>query len=309
VSTGRYRRAAIKVTSRFRQLIQAPEIVQLPVAHDALCARLIQRAGFQALACGGYAATASLLGAPDTSQLSLTEMVDFYSRIVDSVTIPVFVDGDTGFGNTTNVARTVRLFEKAGVAGYFLEDQVYPKRCGHMAGKAVIPALEMAEKLKAALDTRRDPDLVIMARTDALAVNGIDDALERAALYRETGADLLFVEAPTNVMEMTRICQSLDGPCLANNLETGMTPFLSASELQAIGYAAVAYPVTASYTMAKALMEVFEVLARKGTTETHWDRMVDFETFGELVGLPEQRRREAAYQDAARELGAGRRGR
>lgn len=274
----------------------------LPVAHDALCARIIEQAGFQALACGGYAATASLLGAPDTSQLSLTELADCYARIVDAVAIPVFVDGDTGFGNPTNVARLVRLFERAGVAALFIEDQVFPKRCGHMAGKAVVPVEDMLAKLKAALDARHDPELMIMARTDALAVNGLDDALERAALYRETGADLLFVEAPETVEQMRRICRELDAPCLANNLDTGRTPCLSSAELQTIGYAAVAWPVAATYTIAQTLTELFAELARTGDSRVCQERMMTFEAFNDLVGLSEHRDREKACQDYARML-------
>jgi len=186
----------LRNSTRFKQLINDPEILLLPGVHDVLSARIGAQAGFKALTGGGYSASATLLGQPDTSQLSLTEMADHYARMCDCVDVPFFGDGDTGFGNVTNVARTVRAYERAGLAGMFIEDQVFPKRCGHMAGKAVIPAHEMVAKLKAALDARHDPDFVIMARTDANAVNGLDDALERMALYREVGADLLFVEAP-----------------------------------------------------------------------------------------------------------------
>jgi methylisocitrate lyase len=234
----------------------------MPVAHDALVARIIETTGFQTVACGGYSATASLLGAPDSSQLSMTEMADYYGRIVEATGLPVFVDGDTGFGNSTNVARMVRRFEQAGVAGLFIEDQVFPKRCGHMAGKDVVPARDFLEKLKAALDARRDPDLVIMARTDALAVHGLDEAIARGRLYREAGADLIFVEAPTDREQMHRICKEIPGPCLANNLDGGASPLVPAQELQDIGYAAVAFPVSATYTIAKAVSEVMDRLRR-----------------------------------------------
>ena len=294
--------ASINTTTTFRRLIEAPAILMMPVAHDALTARIIEHAGFKAVACGGYAATANLLGAPDTSLLSMSEMADFYARIVDATSLPVFVDGDTGFGNSTNTARAIRIFERVGVAGVFIEDQVFPKRCGHMEGKAVIPPAEMLEKLKAALDARVDADMIIMARTDALAVNGLDDAIERAQLYREAGADLLFVEAPTDIGQMRRICSEIEGPCLANNLEAGKTPCLPAQELEDIGYAAVAYPVAATYTITKALTELMEILARDGSTAACRDRMVSFEEFNALVGLPELRRREASYQDFARAM-------
>lgn len=170
----------LKKTSLLRRYIEDEKILMIPVAHDALCARIAEQSGFKAVFTAGYANSAALLGKPDVSLLTLTEMVEVASRMVDAVNIPVFADGDTGHGNVTNVIRTVRLLEKAGVAGLFLEDQAYPKRCGHMAGKQVIAPEEMVHKLRAALDARSDPDLVIMARTDALAVNGIEDAIHRA---------------------------------------------------------------------------------------------------------------------------------
>jgi methylisocitrate lyase len=188
----------LRTTTRLKQLIAAPEIVVLPGVHDALGARLAEAAGFDALTAGGYSATATLLGRPDSSQLSATEMADMYSRFCDATSLPLLADADTGFGNVTNVLRTVRLYEKAGVAGLFIEDQVFPKRCGHMAGKAVVGIAEWLAKIKAALDARNDPDFVVMARTDA-RVNGIDDAIWRARAFADAGADLLFVEAPTTV--------------------------------------------------------------------------------------------------------------
>jgi methylisocitrate lyase len=289
-------------TTRFRRLIEDKEILVLPGAHDALAARLIEQAGFAALTAGGYSATATLLGQPDTGQLSMTEMADFYARVCDNVSLPVFADADTGYGNVTNVARTVRAYERAGVAGLFVEDQVAPKRCGHMAGKAVIPAEEMVGKVKAALDARVDPDLVIMARTDALTVNGLDDAIERAQLYREAGADLIFVESPRNVAEMRRICSEIDAPLLANNVEAGLSPILPAAELQKIGYAAVAFPVAATYAVARAVGELMATLKRDGTTAAYRRRMLSFDEFNALVGLPALRRAEAEKQDFARAL-------
>jgi 2-methylisocitrate lyase-like PEP mutase family enzyme len=284
----------MRQTTRFRQLIEAPAILVLPGVHDALSAKLAAAAGFEAITMGGYAATAALLGEPDSSQLSLGELADHYARICDAVDLPVFADGDTGFGNVTNVRRTVRLLEKAGVAGLFIEDQAFPKRCGHMAGKSVIPAVEMAAKVKAAVDARRDPDLVIMARTDALAVNGLDDAIERANLYREAGADLLFVEAPTSLAQMRRICAEIDGPTFANNLDHALTPILPAAELEAIGYAAVAFAVSGLYAIAATLEQVYGAIARDGTSAAVHDRMWSFERFNRFVGLETMRAREAA---------------
>ena len=293
-------------TTRLQQLIDAPDILVMPGVHDALGARLAEAAGFAAVTAGGYGATATLLGAPDSSQLSLTELAEMYSRLCDATALPLLADADTGFGNVTNVARTVRVYEKAGVAGLFIEDQVFPKRCGHMAGKAVVPAAEWLAKIASALDARTDPDLVIMARTDALAVNGLDDAIERAQLAREAGADLLFVEAPTDVAQMRRICAEIPGPCLANNIESGLSPLLPAHELQAIGYAVVAFPVAATYAVAHALGELFATLRRTGTTADCLPRLSTFDAFNALVGLPAQREREAALQRDADALVADR---
>jgi methylisocitrate lyase len=296
------RRFRLRRTTRLKTLVAAPDILVMPGVHDALGVRLADAAGFQALTAGGYGATATLLGRPDSSQLSLTELADMYSRFCDATELPMLADADTGFGNVTNVARTVRLYEKAGVAGLFIEDQVFPKRCGHMAGKAVVPPADWLAKIKAALDARNDPDFVIMARTDALAVNDLDDAIDRACLARQAGADLLFVEAPTDVGQMRRICREVPGPCLANNVETGLSPLLPAAELQAIGYAAVVFPVAATYAAAHALRELFATIKRTGTTADFLPRMLGFDEFNQLVGLPAQRNREEALQDFAAAL-------
>ncbi|MGE0118055.1 MAG: oxaloacetate decarboxylase [Dongiaceae bacterium] len=292
----------MKRTTRFRLLIEAPEIVILPGAHDALTLRLAEQAGFQAVTCGGYSATASLLGAPDVQQLTMTEMAEMYARLCDATELPLFADADTGYGNTTNVARTVRSYERAGVAGLFIEDQVSPKRCGHMEGKRVVPAVEMAAKLKAALDARIDADLVICARTDARAVEGLDAAIERCQLYREAGADLLFVDAPESVEELRRVCSEIDGPCLANLIEGGKTPILPARQLEAMGFAAVTWPVSASYAIAHAVGEVYAALLRDGTTQAARGRMVDFAAFNGLTGLAQLREGEAACEEFARDL-------
>ena len=289
-------------TTRLKQLIAAPEILVMPGVHDALGARLVEAAGFSAATAGGYSATATLLGRPDSSQLSLTELSEMYSRLCDATALPLLADADTGFGNVTNVARTVQLYEKAGVAGLFIEDQVFPKRCGHMAGKAVVPPADWLAKIKAALDARVDQDFVIMARTDALAVNGLDDAIERAQLAREAGADLLFIEAPTDVAQMRRICAEVSGPCLANNIETGLSPLLPARELEAIGYAVVVFPVAATYAVAHALRDLFATIRRTGSTADFLPRLLAFDEFNELVGLSSQRRREAEWQTYANTL-------
>ncbi len=289
-------------TTRFRRLVEADEILMMPGAHDALCARLIEAAGFKALTAGGYSATAGLLGQPDTGQLTMSEMADFYARLCDATALPLFADADTGYGNVTNVARTIRAYERAGVAGLFIEDQVAPKRCGHMAGKAVIPAEEMVAKVKAALDARVDGDMMIMARTDALTVNGLDDAIERAQRYREAGADLIFVESPRNMAEIKRICTEIDAPLMANNIEAGLTPYLTTKELQKVGYAVVAYPVAATYAVARAVGELMATLKRDGTTAAYRKRMLRFDEFNALVGLDALRRTETDKMDFARDL-------
>jgi len=279
----------------FRQFLEAPEILLLPVAPDALGAKIAAAAGFRAVAAAGYANSAHRLGAPDVGLLTLTEMVDCAGRIVDAVDLPVLADGDTGYGNVTNVRRTVQLYEKAGVAAIILEDQVWPKRCGHMAGKQVIPADEMVEKLKAALDARQDPNLVICARTDALAGLGLEEALERAHLYRETGADMIFVEAPETVEHLKRIATEIEAPTLANLVPGGKTPLLSARELQAMGFAAVAFPTVGTYVMARALTEAFADLARTGEVGGLAGRLMEMTEFHALVGLPGIRDREEKY--------------
>ena len=285
----------MKKTTLLRELIFDPEILVIPVVHDPLCGRIAEQAGIKAIFSAGYANSAAYLGRPDVSLMTLHEMVDCASRIVDAVNIPVFADGDTGYGNVTNVTRTVELYEKAGVAGLFIEDQVFPKRCGHMEEKHVIPAMEMVAKIQAAVDARKDPDLVIMARTDAIAVHGIDEAIHRANLYREARADLLFVEAPRSIDEMRRICSEVKGPTFANNLPGGKTPFLTARELQDIGYAVVADATSCTYVIAHAVRELFAELARTGSSAAFTDRMILFDEFNRLVGLLEIREKERHY--------------
>ncbi len=289
----------MKVTTRFRNLIADPAILSLPGVHDPLTARIAEQVGFEAITCGGYSATAALLGQPDTSILSVTELAGHYQRICDAVSLPVFGDADTGFGSMTNTARTVRLYERAGLAGMFIEDQVFPKRCGHMAGKDVVPVAVMVAKLKAALDARRDADFVIMARTDANAVHGIDEAIDRGRLYREIGADMIFVEAPVSVAEMRRICDEIDAPCMANNVEGGQTPILPGAELHDIGYAAFTHPVALSHAIAHTAFALLETLKRDGTTAAMNDAIMGFDEFHDVVGLGALREREQACQDFA----------
>jgi carboxyvinyl-carboxyphosphonate phosphorylmutase len=285
----------MKKTSLLKKYILEDEILVMPGAHDALTAKIVEQAGFKALTMGGYSASASLLGKPDLSFLTLTEMVDCIHRIVDTIDIPVFTDGDTGHGGVLNVCRTVREIERTGASGMFIEDQVFPKRCGHMLDKQVIEKKEMIAKVKAAVDTRIDDDFVIMARTDALAVNGLDDAIDRANLFREAGADLIFVEAPTSLEQMGVITSQVDAPTLANNIEGGKSPLLSAIELEKIGYNTVVFPVAATYAIAKVVKELMAELVNTGTTAGFTGKMVSFDEFNHLIGLDRLRSLERNY--------------
>lgn len=287
--------------ARLRTLIKAPEITVLPGVHDTLSALVAQNCGAKAIAAGGYAATASLLGRPDSSQLSLTELGDYYARMTDRIEIPVLADGDTGFGNVTNVARTVKVLERAGLGGFFIEDQVFPKRCGHMAGKAIIGVEEMVSKLKAALDARQG-DTMIMARTDAIATHGFQEALDRMALYHEVGVDILFIEAPTDLDQLRRITREMAGACMVNLIDGGVTPLLSAVEYEEMGYAACAMPVAATHTIVKALEAFYSDLLQDGDLREAMHHGIGFQAYTDLVGLPEQRSAEQAYLDQARAL-------
>lgn len=291
----------MKKTTRFRELINAPEILMLPVAHDALSALVIAEAGFSALSVAGYGTAGSVLGLPDIGVLSSTEMITQYGHIVDRVDLPVMVDIDTGFGDVNNVIHAVRQVERLGAAALFIEDQTYPKRCGHMAGKSVVPVEEYLPKLKAALYARQDPDFVIMARTDAAAVYGIDEAIRRAQLYAATGADMVFVEAVTTLDDMRKVNAAVPVPVMANMIEGGRTPFLTATELQELGYAAVAYPCASVYTAVRALRAWAGHLKFHGTSTGFAgpDTMIDFEEYFRFIGAEAIREREKLFDAPA----------
>ncbi len=285
----------MRKTTLFKKYIQDEEILIMPGAHDALCAKIAQSVGHKAVTVGGYSSSASLLGQPDISLLTLTEMTDCYRRIADSIDIPLFADGDTGHGGLLNVRRTVKEIEKTGVAGMFIEDQVFPKRCGHMLGKQVIPSEEMEAKLRAAVDARQDDDFIIMARTDALAVEGLEYAIERGNLYREAGADIIFVEAPGTFEEMQAITTQVKAPTMANNIEGGRSPLLSAKELQDIGYSVVVFPVAATYAIAQIISELMKEIKETGSTQNFVQKMIPFEDFNRLIGLDILRDLEKSY--------------
>ncbi|MDD4229739.1 MAG: oxaloacetate decarboxylase [Aminobacterium sp.] len=273
--------------TRLRTLLYQDQIVVAPGTHDCLTARIIEKEGFNALYMTGYGTSASMLGKPDVGLLTLTEMVARASRLVEAVNIPVIADADTGYGNAVNVARTVREYEKAGVACLQLEDQVAPKKCGHMLGREIIPKDEMVGKIKAACDARQDDNLMIIARTDARTTCGIDEAIERGLAYEEAGADIIFVESPETEEEMKKITSIFVVPVLANMVEHGRTPFLPVSKLEEIGYNLAIFPVTSTYVIAKAVQDVMATLKKTGSTESIMDKMVLFEEFNNLIGLPD----------------------
>lgn len=288
----------MRQTTLFKKLIHGPEILVLPCCHDALSAKIIQQAGFKAVGAAGYGLSGSLLGMPDIAVLTSTEMITQYRNICDAVSIPVFVDIDTGFGDVNNVIRTVRDCEKAGVAGLLLEDQTYPKRCGHMVGKSVVTVEEYLPKLRAALWAREDPDLVIMARTDSYAVFGIEEAKRRARLYAEAGADMVFVEAlhtPEEMRSVNAVLHETNTPSMANMIEGGQTPLLSATELQELGYSVVAYPCGSVFSTAKALQKWAECLKEHGTTKDYLDHMLNFAEYFELIGARAIREQEKEF--------------
>ena len=269
-----------------RELLAGPEPVLAPGAYDALSARLVERAGFPAVYLTGFGASASLLGRPDVGLLSFAEMADHARRLVQAVGVPVVADADDGYGNPLNVMRTVREYEAAGVAALHLEDQVAPKRCGHMEGKDVIDAGEMVEKVRAAVEARRE--LLIIARTDARALEGLDGALERARRYREAGADALFVEAPESEAEVAAVAEAFpDVPLVLNWVDGGKTPPLPLGRIRELGFALVIFPVTTLFAAAQA---VTEVLARIGEHD-----VPPFDAFTDMIGLPEMRELEARF--------------
>lgn len=268
-----------------RAMFAEGNLVVAPGAHDALTARIIEKTGFKAVYMTGYGQAASHLGCPDVGLLTLTEMVDRARNIAACVDIPVIADADTGFGNAVNVQRTIREYESAGVAAVQLEDQVSPKRCGHMLGREVINKEEMVGKIKAAVDSRRDEGLMIIARTDARTVHGIDEAMARGKAYEEAGADIIFIESPENVDEMARINKEIGVPTLANMVEGGRTPLLPNEELESLGFGLVIYPTASTYMTSKAMLGLMERLMQEGTTKGMMDQMVTFGEFNELIGL------------------------
>lgn len=284
-----------------RARLVRPPILIAPGVYDPLTALIAERAGFEALYVSGAAIAYTRLGRPDIGLVSLSEVVDTVALIRDRVDSDLIVDADTGYGNALNVERTVRLLERAGASAIQLEDQDFPKRCGHLDNKALIPAAEMAGKIKAAVDARRSDDTLIIARTDAVAVEGFDQAAARAARYRDAGADMLFIEAPRERAELARIGALMGKatPLMANMVEGGKTPMLSAQELQALGFAMVIFPGAIVRALAKTAEDFYAALKAHGSTESFRTRMFDFNALNSLIGTPDMLERGKQYETAA----------
>jgi 2-methylisocitrate lyase-like PEP mutase family enzyme len=272
-----------------RSRLARKPIVVAPGVYDAFTALLATQAGFTTLYLSGAAIAYTRLGRPDIGLVSMSEVADTLALIRDRVDARIIADADTGYGNALNVTRTVHAFERAGANAIQLEDQDFPKRCGHLAGKVLIPADEMCGKIRAAADARESRDTLIIARTDAVAVEGFERAIERAARYREAGADVLFVEAPKARDDLARIVAMLgtDVPLLANMVEGGKTPPLSAAELETIGFALVIFPGGIVRTLGRTASEYYASLAASGSTEPFRTRMLDFDGLNDLIGTPE----------------------
>ena len=281
-----------------RSQLSKPPIVIAPGVYDPLTALIATQAGFHSLYISGAAIAYTRLGRPDIGLVSVTEVVETVALIRDRVDAHLIVDADTGYGNALNVGRTVRLLEKSGAQAIQIEDQGFPKRCGHLDDKTLIPAAEMAGKIKAAVDARRSSDTLIIARTDAVAVEGFEHAVERALLYRDAGADVLFVEAPKAREELAKIVKLVGRkvPLMANMVEGGKTPMLSAAELEALGFALVIFPGGIVRTLAKTAVDYYASLAAHGSTQPFRERMFDFDALNRLIGTPEMLERGRRYE-------------
>jgi 2-methylisocitrate lyase-like PEP mutase family enzyme len=276
-------------STTLRSRLSKPPIVIAPGIYDPLTALIATQAGFDTLYISGAAIAYTRLGRPDIGLVSVSEVIETVALIRDRVDAHLIVDADNGYGNALNTERTVRLLEKAGANAIQLEDQSFPKRCGHLDGKTLIPAGEMAGKIKAAVDVRRSNDTLIIARTDAVAVEGLPRAIERAVLYRDAGADLLFIEAPKAREDLADIVRQVGRsvPLVANMVEGGKTPLLSGPELEALGFSLVIFPGGIVRTLARTAVEYYASLAAHGSTQAFRDRMFDFNQLNDLIGTPE----------------------
>lgn len=284
----------MKPTTQLRQLLARPGALMAPGVADALNARLVQRHGFEALYMTGAGTTAVRLGMPDVGLLTMTEMVDNAARIADASGLPLIADADNGYGGVLNVRRTIQAYERARVAAVHLEDQEMPKRCGHLMGKQLVPVAEMVAKIRAAADARTDPDFVLIARTDAVAVEGFEPALERALRYKEAGADVLFVEAPS-AEQLPKIAPRLKAPLLYNMATSGKTPFLGREEIERLGFKLIIYPNWVLLAAIRAASQVLATLKETGTIAGVAKEVPSFKEFFDLLGMPQVQELEARY--------------
>jgi methylisocitrate lyase len=272
------------------------DILVMPGVYDALTAKIAEHVGFEAIFQTGYGTSASLLALPDFGFLSITDTVENARRITRAVDIPLIVDVDTGYGNPLTVSKLLDDLQRIGVSGIFLEDQIWPKRCGHMVGKEVINSQEYVQKLKAAIDAKKkDSDFIIVARTDAMAPLGIEEAIKRGKLYSEMGADIVFVEAPRSLDDMKNIANQIDAPLVANMIEEGITPNLTSKELLEMGYKIALFPLSGLYSSTFAIFETFKTLKETGTTKSQKHKMMQFKEFNKLVNIDKYMNMENKY--------------
>lgn len=284
----------MRSSTALRKFIETGDTIVAPGIYDGISARLVEQAGFPAAYASGGAISRSA-GMPDLGLLGMSEIVDRLENIVDATALPVIADADTGYGNALNVQRMVRAFERAGVAGFHLEDQTFPKRCGHYDDKSLVPTDEMAQKIRAARDAARDPDLVIIARTDALAVEGFEAAIARAEAYRAAGADVLFVEAPQTEQQIADIAARLPGPKLINMFEGGKTPLVPTARLRELGYAIVIIPSDLQRAAIWAMRETLAVIRRDGNSGAIRGRLLSFKDRENVVGTADYLERDRKY--------------
>jgi methylisocitrate lyase len=268
----------------------------IPGIYDAIGAKIVEKVGFEAMFQTGYGTSATLFGMPDYGFIGSTETVDNARRICRAVSVPVIVDADTGYGNALSVWKLVRELENAGASGIFLEDQRWPKRCGHMQGKEVVTKEEYTEKLQAALDARSNKNFIIVARTDARATEGLDKAIERGLYYKKIGADVIFVEAPKTIQEMKKIGNSINAPLVANMIEGGATPISSETKLHEMGFKIILYPLSVLFSNTYATLQILRELKRSGTTRKLNKKLVNFDQFNDLVELKKYRKLEKQYK-------------
>jgi methylisocitrate lyase len=278
-----------------KSMLKSKKPLVIPGVYDALGAKIAQKVGFDAMFQTGYGTSATLFGMPDYGFIGATETVDNARRICRSVSVPVIVDSDTGYGNALSVWKLVKELESAGASGIFLEDQKWPKRCGHMQGKDVISQEEYTEKLSAAIDARESKDFIIVARTDARATKGLEEAIERGKQNKKTGADAVFVEAPRTIEEMKKIGKEINAPLVANMIEGGATPLSSAESLSKMGFNIILYPLSVLYANTFATMNILTELKKSGNTSKYKQKVVNFDQFNDLVELPKFRKMEKKY--------------